>query len=222
MVFKKGETPKKTSTIEEQQRIDEKKIFEIPKNITQKESQAERRRILFKVHKGLLRKKQKLVEFDEPILILMREGKKAEFYEKATGGKFIFSHSDGDERFIILDQSFMQTFEYGGKVFSGYICHEDFPTPLPENPIVTTELVALLYEKTLNDIKKWKIEELKAKKGLRMVWVWIILAIGAVIVLILIFKEPTNTTTIIENATNIANNTEIVTILPWTQPKKTS
>jgi hypothetical protein len=57
----------------------------------------------------------------------------------------------------------MQTFEYGKNQFKGFVCHEDFPMPLPEDPVLTTEMMGIVIEKTLNDMKKWKTEEWKAK-----------------------------------------------------------
>lgn len=172
---------------------------------------------MFKVYKGFLKKKQSLAEFDEPIMILMKNSGKVEFYENATGGKFIFQHSSGEERFIILDQRFMNNFDYGGNSFRGYVCHEDFPTPLPENPIVTTELVAIMYEKVLNDIKKWKVEEEKAKALKIKSWA-ILLAVAGGIFLLWIILKPTpqqvadavNTTI---NATLNATSSTKVTVI---------
>lgn len=126
-------------------------------------TEAKRIKTLFKKHKGLIKDHQKTANFKEPILILMRRGNKAEFYEKANTGEFTFEHSDGTTRHILINQKNLQTFDYGQKTFRGYICHEDTPIPLPEEPIVTSELLNIAINKTLNDIKKWKAEETKAK-----------------------------------------------------------
>lgn len=176
-------------------------LFEIPEDFTKKESYAERRRILLKKHKKFLRDKEALVDFEGPCLILMRQGKKAEWHEKATGGKFYFTHSDGEERFIILDPRFLQTMEYGGRSFQLYVCHEDFPTALPDDPIVTTELVALMYEKVLQDIRKWKIEEAKAKALQLKGWAILAAVLGGIVILYVILK-PTGTSEAITPAIN--------------------
>lgn len=195
-----------TRNKENKENITPEKIKEINENITKKISQATRRRIIFKTEKKLFKKKQSLSQFEEPILILLRQNGHAEFYENATGGKFYYTHSDKGERFIILDQSFLTTFDYAGNTFKGYICHEDFPTPLPENPIVTTELVAIMYEKILNDMKKWKIEEEKAKALKIKSWALLIGVIGGIFLLWIILK-PSGQGTIAQNITQ--NLTEV-------------
>lgn len=178
-----------------------------------KESYATRKRIIFKKQKRLFKAKQKLAHFEEPILILMRSTGKAEWYENATGGKFTFTHSNKEERFIILDQSFMQTFEYGGNTFKGYICHEDFPTPLPDNPIVTTELVAIMYEKVLNDISKWKVEQEKAKALKIRSWAILLAVAGGIILLYIVLKKPNEAIQIAQNISqNLTNATKTTTM----------
>ena len=126
------------------------------------QTKAKRIKILLKQHKGLWGKHQELAEFEEPVLMLMRNNRKIEWYDKATQGKFLYTHTDGKERAIELSPQFLHTFDYGKREFKGYICHEDYPTPLPEIPIVTGEMYQMGIEKTLNDMKKWKADEARA------------------------------------------------------------
>lgn len=126
------------------------------------QTKAEKRRTLFKKYQKLFFAHQETAEFKEPILILMRRNNKAEFFENATQGEFTYQHSDGQERKIILTPKNMQTFDYGKKSFKGYICHEDYPLPLPEDPILTVETIQIVIDKALNDLKKWKAEEQRA------------------------------------------------------------
>lgn len=178
-----------------------------------KKQEAKKIQMLFKKHKGLIKQYYGVANFKEPILILMRRGNKAEFFEKANAGEFTFEHSDGSERHIILNPKNLQTFDYGAKTFRGYICHEDFPLALPEEPIVTTELFNIAIQKTLNDIKKWKTEEIKARSD--MFWK-IGLAIAVVILAYAMYTmlKPADTVItqgtvqvikeVVKNGTNVA------------------
>lgn len=121
-------------------------------------TQAKERRTVFKKAKGLLRSYYNISEFDEPIAILMRRNQKCDFFEKVTKGNFFIQHSDGNERQIFIDPKFLQTFNYGKHTFKGYILHEDFPTPLPEDPLVTSEMISIANYKTLNDMSQWKAQ----------------------------------------------------------------
>lgn len=118
---------------------------------------------LFKKQKKLIREHLTTVPFKEPILILMRRTRQAEFYENAKGDTFEYEHSNGDIRNIHLSAKYLQSFNYGEKIFQGYICHEDFPTPLPEEPIITADTMGIAIDKVLNDVRLWRVEELKGK-----------------------------------------------------------
>lgn len=203
-----------------QQKGFEEELAKIPINITERDSQATRRRIIFKVYKKLLGRKQALADFQEPCLLLMRNSTKDEWYENATGGKFNYKHSDGEERFILLDPRFLRSIEYAGKTFKAYVCHEDIPTPLPENPTVTAELMAIMYEKVLNDIKKWKVEEAKAKALQLKGWATILLVAGRIFLLYIILKPSGTTPALNEtinqtvNATINATKTAVTVLTP--------
>ena len=194
-------------------------------NLHKNQSRARRIRLLLKKRKGLIGTYQDTKDFEEPCLLLMRRSRKVEFYEKATQGKFIFEHSDGQERAIELNPQFIHTFDYGKRDFRGYVCHEDYPTPLPDIPVVSAEMYQLGIEKTLNDIKKWKAEEMK---GIGEMWFKIRLGIAIVIGVLALakmlvpslklpfFSSDTQTVTQVaqqigENATIIARN---ITKLP--------
>lgn len=121
----------------------------------------------------LIKKEKKLLgsfigvgNFDEPILILLRRSGQAEFFENAVDISLTITHSDGEQRVIWLNDRKLISFPMGKKKIKGYICHEDIPTPLPEDPLLTTELTGVALDKTLNDIRKWKSEELKQQGNL--------------------------------------------------------
>lgn len=141
----------------------------------EKISQAEKRKMLFKKKEKLFKSYYEPAQFKEPVLILMRRNQNAEFFENATKGKFEFSHSDGETRYIYLTPKYLQSFPYGKKNFRGYICHEDFAIPLPAEPEITAETIGTVIDKTLNDIRNWKAQEYKAQGAM-----WFKIALGIV------------------------------------------
>lgn len=148
----------------------------------EKISKAKKIRMLITKQKGLIKKKKSFTEFDEPVLFLNRRDGKIDFYEKATAGKFIFTHSDGKPRYIELRPTDQRTFPYGDKRVRCYIAHEDRPFAEWDNPINDSESVMLGYEKTKATDLKYQAELERLKNKARLTWVWILLAIaGAVI-----------------------------------------
>ena len=127
------------------------------------ESKAQKIRTLFTKQKKLMGTYFKAVDFKEPFAILIRNNGELDLYEEATKGEFKFTHSNGEERSIILVPSKQVRMTFLDRATKGYILHEDNPLPLPENPILTVEMLNITIEKTLNDIRKWKAEELQAK-----------------------------------------------------------
>ena len=101
---------------------------------------SERIRVLLRKYKGLMKSHYKTVQFKEPIVFLIRRNKKVEFFDNALTGRFAFTHSDGDDRFILLEKNMLE-FDYGAKKFRGYICHEDSPIPLPDTPLITSVMI---------------------------------------------------------------------------------
>lgn len=170
---------------------------------TFKEKQA-----LFKKQKKLLGNHLTTVPFQEPILILMRRTRQAEFYENAKGDTFEYEHSNGENRHIHLNAKFLQSFNYGKTIFQGYICHEDNATPLPEEPIITADTMGTAIDKVLNDVRLWKVEELKGKtKMIGAIAGLIGIVIAGYILYKLVIPAPTPTetavaTTVAENITN--------------------
>lgn len=135
-------------------------------------SRAKKIRILFKKNKGLIKDKEAMTEFKEPVVMLMRRSRAVEFFEDASKGEFIFKHSDGKTRSIYLEPSQQVSFDYGKRKFRGYICHEDYPLPLPEIPIVTADTINMIVEKSMMDLKKLneRAEEIKLKTYKMLIW----------------------------------------------------
>lgn len=158
--------------------------------IAENQSRAKRIKILLKNYDGRFKSYQDLANFKEPVLFLMRNNRKVEFHDNATQGKFLFTHTDGKERSIELSPQFMHTFDYGKKTFKGYVCHEDYPTPLPEVPVITGDIFGMAIDKTLNDMKKWKAEETRAIGDMWMkIGIGIAIVIGAFAVFKLLFPS---------------------------------
>lgn len=141
-------------------------------------SNAKETRILFKKYNKIRGQYYKQADFTEPALLLIRRDGKVNFFDGVTPGKFAYVHTNKTERNIILNEQGILTFPYGAKSFKGYICHEDYPTPLPMNPVLTAEEMNIAIEKTLHDIRKWRAEEIKAWGAL-----WWKIAIGIAIVI---------------------------------------
>lgn len=169
-----------------------------------------KRNLIFKKHKKIIGSIQKTTTFEEPILILMRRTRTAEFYENAKGDEFEYEHSSGENRKIYLNTKYLQSFPYGDKIFQGYICHEDHPVPLPNDPVITTDTMGTIIDKVLNDMKLWRVEEAKAKAKL-----WQIIIFGAIglILAYAVFKmlNPTVAPKVAETA--IQNITNATTML---------
>lgn len=117
-------------------------------------SRAKRVRMLLKVNRGLFKDKEAITDFKEPVVMLIRRSRAVEIYQDASKGNFVFKHSDGYTREIYLEPSYQLSFDYGKKKFKGYICYEDNPLPLPENPLVSVGTINDVVEKSNLDIKR--------------------------------------------------------------------
>lgn len=147
-----------------------------------KESKAKKRKTILKKFKGIVKEHEKTADFKEPIAILLRRTGRAEWYEDVTQGMFKFKHTCGEERYIVITPENKFTFDYGKKEFRGYLLHEDFPSPLPETPLLTTEVFALAIDKTKETVKEWKAKELRAKsKLMEQIAVILMIIIGGII-----------------------------------------
>lgn len=167
--------------------------------------------------KELMRKRKKFMSqyydvapFKEPVLFFERRSGDVEFYENVTSGLFEYDHSDGEKRFQIINPKSQRKFGFGNRAFRGYYSHEDYPISGLPDPLLTAEQVNIIVEKSLNDMKKWKAQELKAKGDL---W-WKILAGVAVIILaaaayaMFVKKAPTEAGPIVlQGARNLSNAT---------------
>lgn len=136
-------------------------------------------------YKKLFKLKRMLRSFKQPVMYFERRSGKVEFYEKATMGIFEFKHTDGENRFIILTPNKQKEFGFGEHRYKGYYCHEDFPLPLPEDPLITTEQMNIIVDKSLNDIKEWKAKEIKAKSGF---WKIIFIGMAGLIGLYIVYR----------------------------------
>lgn len=182
----------------------------------ERNSETEDLRRLFTKHKKLLGKELIFEPFEEPIMLFERENGTVEFKEKATTGRYNFTHSNGEERYIII-KGRPKNFVFGHKTVRGYYCHENYPFPLPEEPILTTEEFNLIIEKTLHDKKEWETKLTKERnKTIMTVAYAIAIIIGCVILYKLLIPAPVAqpvqaqlTEAIKNNATLIINKTAI-------------
>ncbi len=171
-------------------------------NKKQEKTENEPRTTIIMKYKKLLKDQQKLAEFKEPVVMLLRRNFKAEWYEGIKQNRFAFKHTDGLERVIYLDPNKVQTITYADKPFKCYVCHEDHLLPLPEDPIATLEQFETILDKTLTDLKNMRVKELKAKGDL--IWKVIIgiAILGGVYILykMLVPADPTAETIIVQAA----------------------
>lgn len=144
----------------------------------ERKSRASRIKNLFSKQKGLLKTKYKVRDFGEPVMFFEKRSGEVEFYENVTTGLFEYEHGDGDKRFIIINPKYIKRFGFGDRAFKGYYCHEDHPLPLPDDPFLTAEQVNIIVEKSLNDIKKWKTQEINAKS--KLYWTLGLIVLGGI------------------------------------------
>lgn len=170
-------------------------------------TQANKIRELIQKQKTLISAKQKLTEFQEPVMMLVRKSGQAEFYEKATKGRFDYTHSDGTTRFIILTTSMQISFPYAGRNIKMYYCHEDYPFPLPGsmNPIMNSDELRMLIEKSQHDTLGLLAKEKRATGDM---WLKIFAGIALIIVAVMLYKllvpaGPAPTQTAAETAKTI-------------------
>ena len=180
--------------------------------LSEKLSRAKKINILYKKYKKSWRKYQEMANFKEPIIQLIKNNK-VEFYEDATSGNFYFDHSDGSKRKVKLDPEFQLTFDYGKRNFKGYIVHENYPTPLPEKPIITAEQYQWGIDKTQQDQLNHQEKQIKARGDM---WYKIFIGIAVIIVALALAnmfgldiigsffnRTPEQVTTVVANNTPI-------------------
>lgn len=165
----------------------EEKPPEPIRTITKQEKKSDAKKI-----KELMRKRKKFLKsyydvapFKEPVMFFERRSGETEFYEEVTAGMFEYEHSDGSKRFIIVNPNSQKKFGFGERKFRGYWAHEDYPITGHPDPLLTSEQVNMIVEKSLADMKKWKAQEVKAKGDL--IWT-IAIAIAVVIGAFALYK----------------------------------
>lgn len=169
----------------------------------EKKSRAKRIRALFNRYKKWSGAYYNTTHFEEPVMFLIRRSGETEFYEKVTAGAFEFKHSNGEERFIIVNPTTQYKFGFADKKFRGYICHEDYPmTGLPD-PLITAEQMNIIVEKSINDMKKWKAAEIKQWKGMvKWTLIGVAIIIGAYFLGKSLIGNPGETVTQVVNVVN--------------------
>ena len=186
--------------------------------INEKQSRAKKIKILLKSYDKRMGSYLEMANFKEPVMFLMRNTRKTEFFDDVTTGWFQFEHTDGSSRRIKISPEFLQTFDYGKNTFKGYICHEDYPTPLPEKPVVTAEQFQWAIDKTQQDLLNHKAKEYDARGNM-----WYKIAIGiAIIIGVIAFAKllvpdlfsfgggaKQVAQTIVENTTAMARNVSL-------------
>lgn len=163
------------------------KINELKAKLQEKDekiSKATRVRSLLQKQKGLIRSKQTLTDFKEPVLFLVRRDGKMDIYEKATAGKFIFEHSSGDSKFLELRPADQITFDYADRKVRGYVAFEDRPFAGWDDVIIDNDSLSSNLEKIKSTDLKYqeRIEALK-NKG-KLTWVYIIIGLAIAVAII--------------------------------------
>lgn len=146
----------------------------------------------------LWREYKKTANFTEPLLLLMRTTGQLEPMEKAKPGWFEFQHSSGEIRKIYIHPQHAMDCPFGKDSFKCWIAHEEYPDTSLGDPVITTDLFTLAIDKVNHEVLEAKTKLEKVKSSGKMWWVWLILAIGAVISAILLFKQPSTAVNTIE------------------------
>lgn len=164
-------------------------------------------KFIYKKYQKLMRQKEELADFKEPIVMLERRDGGVDFYEDAKQGEWEYEHSEGEYRIITLHPKFLKKFRYGKGFFKGYYCHEDYPFPLTADILCPIDTFTVAIEKALNDMRKWKAQEWEARGNF---WWKVAGGIALLIGVYILYKMliPSNTTiehkvteTIIQNVT---------------------
>ena len=174
-----------------------------------------RKRIIKKSRRGL-RTLRDVVPLKEPVVILMRRSSEIEVYEGEKKRNFDYKHSDGDERHIILNPKYIYNFKYGRGNFKAYVCHEDHPFPLPEDPIISTDMLHTTLNKVLHDEREWEVKEKKERTKLVKTVLGGLAILAVIAVLYFAVLKPDVGATIIREVAR--NTTTIAQILQNVTP----
>lgn len=152
----------------------------------------------------------------EPIVLLMRRGNKIDVLN-GVETNFNFTHTDGTNRRVELTPKFNQRIN-GTNKENIFILSEDEALPYPQDPMLYSETVKIIFGNALENTKKYELEEIKEKtkaeseKFKNIAMIIGVIIIGAMILLPMIQQTPPTTETI-TNATNIINNS--IGLIPW-------
>jgi hypothetical protein len=193
------------------QNDDENKIKDILSTVKRTEetkiSRAEEVERIIRCTKKYRRTELSLYPIREPLLFLGRRNGTFQTFEGITAGAFDFKHSDGNNRFIIIDPNKQNRLGIGRNSIRFYWAHEDYPNTGYPDPVMTAEQVSLSYEKLLSNIRKWLALDKKATGDM---WMKIGLGTAAVILAYFIGKgmfQSTSPQIIYQAAMNLTNAT---------------
>lgn len=141
---------------------------------------------LLKVTKKVIGYKEELARFKEPVLLLLRRNGEVSIYHGVKDTQWQYEHTDTTMRVIFLNTA-PYNMPYAGETFKMWICHEDFPFPMPMDIMTTTEEVTTIIDKVGAGMNKLLIEGLRAKTSSK---VWMYVAIIAVIGIFFLFGLP--------------------------------
>lgn len=168
---------------------EETRIQELTRTINKldekKKTQGEKISRLLIAHKKWKNRELGYAPVKEPVLLFERRNGNTEIHEGIGSGMMEFKHSSGQKRFIIIDPNTIGTMGAGRDTIRIYKGHEDHPITGWPNPLVTTEQVNIIIEKTLNDQQKWKAKD---KEALGNMWLKIGLGIGAIVLAVAMYK----------------------------------
>lgn len=121
----------------------------------------------------------------EPVLFLHKRGGKVETWDTVTSGRFVFTHSCGEQRFIDITPEAIEHWEYFGNTFRGIDAHEDIPFAGFKNALISCDEYGKALEILAQNYKRYEASLLTAQSKLNwskiMPW---FLGIGAVILTI--------------------------------------
>lgn len=175
-----------------------------------------RMQMLLRKHQKLIGSYEDLVEFEEPVLFLIRADHSVEWHQGVKGGKYTFKiEGEDDEGEVWLNPASLLTFDYGKRKFKGYIAYEKEAFPYPVNPVLSAQLFHNAIVKTISDTKDWNVQQTKATTELIWKIIMGVAILGIVFILYKMVIVPSNAGQAIQSAVNetlnvTANATKII------------
>lgn len=176
------------------------KNFKVKEKELLNDQEQKRLHILLKKEKHVLRKYLTLTNFKQPVLFLIRN-ERVEFYEDIRGDRF--QVPDDDKGRVIRLGTNLLDFEYGKNTFKGYICNIEEAFPLPQKPMVYSELMELIIRKIITNYKNLESSGDNLRKTLWTLFFMVLLGAIAYYWLIAPKISPGAINAIAANATNI-------------------